>query len=367
MTESEEAHPEPPPTLTATQRLALHSNNVKSPARRRFIATANKQHNLPSRSTTTPMGHTTMPEKGGLWAATEKRHLEQEMQSLREAYARKIADTELNCERQLHEAEADREAWFKKKKVEVAKIRSGVVVMQALFERRKRRFMAQMAKEKEEFEERKVLMDAQLLAAQTHTVEVTNQYEAKIAEMNKAHEKGNSEARVVQKDTEERAFRAERSLMKAEADIKRMQEQERALRFEIEDLQVRLRDAERSEDLMRAREEAAALDRELKRTRREMQDRKHTEAEALRKELMEYVKFIVKILPDEWRSRLHPQLMQRLPNSGLDEAHPDSPVSVVRELDFGEGDMPPSPSGGSGAVLPPLQLQSARGTRQRRA
>ncbi|CAE6930722.1 unnamed protein product [Symbiodinium sp. CCMP2592] len=62
-----------------------------------------------------------------------------------------------------------------------------------------------------------------------------------------------------------------------------------------------------------------------------MADRKHAEAEALRKELMEYVKFIVKILPDEWRARVKPEILQRLASKHgpVGEAGSDSEASMT--------------------------------------
>merc|ERR1712217_327639 len=58
------------------------------------------------------------------------------------------------------------------------------------------------------------------------------------------------------------------------------------------------------EELARRKAEIDSLTEELKRTKRLMQEKANAEAEALRKELMEYVKFIVHILPDGWQAHV---------------------------------------------------------------
>ncbi|CAE7612437.1 kidins220 [Symbiodinium natans] len=315
------------PQHKATQRLALHAN-----ARRRLPMHLGRTGDDERVSVTGESGaghcaphsphRTELPvdHDGNLFCDArgisrnqrKKKHLELELQSLREAYARKIADTELQCEKQIEAAEADRNEWFKRKKVEIAKIRAGVIVMQALFERRKRKFISQMEQEREQTARQRKEMDEKMAAIEKKLADTTEEYESRIAEMQVAHEKKVAEMDKLQRTTEEQALRSERHLKIAEGEITRLQEIEKGLRFEIEDMKVRLQVAERAEDLKRAREKAEFLEDELRRLRKRMADRKHAEAEALRKELMEYVKFIVRILPDEWRARVKPEILQRL-------------------------------------------------------
>jgi len=282
--------------------------------------------------------------RSSLWTTMEKKHLELELQSLREAYARKISDTELQCEKQIEAAEADRNEWFKKKKVEIAKIRAGVIVMQALFERRKRKFIRQMEEEREQTAKQRKEMAEKMAAIEKKLADTTEEYESRIAEMQVSHEKKVADLDKLQRTTEEQALKFERQVRIAEGEITRLQETEKSLRFEIEDMKVRLQVAERAEELQRSREKAEFLEDELRRLRKRMADRKHAEAEALRKELMEYVKFIVKILPDEWRARVKPEILQRLA-SKHGPVGEDSTVSC---------NSPPFPEPSSQPSLPPL-------------
>lgn len=282
--------------------------------------------------------------RSSLWTTMEKKHLELELQSLREAYARKISDTELQCEKQIEAAEADRNEWFKKKKVEIAKIRAGVIVMQALFERRKRKFIRQMEEEREQTAKQRKEMTEKMAAIEKKLADTTEEYESRIAEMQVSHEKKVADLDKLQRTTEEQALKFERQVRIAEGEITRLQETEKSLRFEIEDMKVRLQVAERAEELQRSREKAEFLEDELRRLRKRMADRKHAEAEALRKELMEYVKFIVKILPDEWRARVKPEILQRL-------ASKHGPVGEDSTISCNS---PPFPEPSSQPSLPPL-------------
>jgi len=291
-----------------------------------------------------------------LWVAAEKQHLELEMYSLREAYARKIADVELNCERLLVDRDTDKEAWFKKKKVEVAKIRAGVVVMQALFERRKKRFMAQMEEEKEQFEKSMAEMKAEVAQTKATSIETSKEYEARLVTMEQTHEAQLAKLLEELKTSTDLSGRAEQDLARSQQDVKRLHEVDAVVRSEIDDLQTRLQEAEKAEELQLRAEQVEALELELRRLKKTTLDRKHAEADALRRELMEYVKFIVKILPEEWRVRLQPELLQRV--SEQSEQGVRSPelgggnngrLSPIQGGGYSADDMPPSPP-----ALPPV-------------
>ncbi|CAJ1385984.1 unnamed protein product [Effrenium voratum] len=298
----------------ATERLSLHLVANAALRRKHFGL---EKPSTPAPAVKFPTTRASKPSSkpspnSSLWTTMEKKQLELELQSLREAYARKIADTELQCEKKLEAAEADREAWFKVKKVEIAKIRAGVVVMQALFERRKRKFIRQMEEERAQTEKQRLEMNERVAEAEAKMVETTTFYENRLAETQAAHAKKLKDLELLQKETEDRAFRAEKLLKISEAENTRLQDVEKSLRFDIEDLRVRLQDSERAEELQRAKERSEFLEDELRKTRQKMMDRRHAEAESLRRELMDYVKFIVKILPEEWKVRIRPEILQRV-------------------------------------------------------
>jgi len=81
---------------------------------------------------------------------------------------------------------------------------------------------------------------------------------------------------------------------------KEQKEQSQAL----EQLRGRLLHVERADELLKRNSQIEALEAELKRTKKMITDRSQGEADALRRELMEYVKFIVHILPEEWQNKV---------------------------------------------------------------
>eukprot|EP00930_Biecheleria_cincta_P086164 TRINITY_DN75516_c0_g1_i1.p1 TRINITY_DN75516_c0_g1~~TRINITY_DN75516_c0_g1_i1.p1 ORF type:complete len:407 (-),score=102.26 TRINITY_DN75516_c0_g1_i1:58-1209(-) len=339
----------------ATKRLSGHVRSARASQRRRFGALPGKVDGNDKATEVvkaTSASVAEAPAKLGLWEKTEKRHLELNMTSLQEAYARKIAETEISCEKQLQEAEQSRNDWFKKKKVEIGKIRAGVVVMQALFERRKQRFLKQMQEDRDAFEKEQERMKRELAEAKAETVQIREESARQVSDLVKDRDKKMEECTTREVELTERATRAERAAERADKEKHRLLEVEKGLKMEVEDLQMRLRDAERAEELQRRTEQVEALEIELKRVRKMMVDRKHADAEELRKELMEYVKFIVRILPEEWRTKLRPELMQRLEQQAqpLEELPESASYKAMRDLNIAVGEWQlPSPT-----ALPPL-------------
>ncbi|CAK9005075.1 Kinase D-interacting substrate of 220 kDa [Durusdinium trenchii] len=252
-----------------------------------------------------------------VWTPVEKKQLELKLQSLHEVYAKKVAETELQYDKKLEEAEAEAQRWFKEKKAEITTLKAGVTIMQAFFEHRKRKFLQQLAEDRAENERLRVEMAERIAAAEAQMVETTEACERRVAELEAAQAKELKDLDALQRETEERAFRAERAVKLGDAEISRLQDVEKSLRFEIEDLRVRLQESERAEELHRAKEKAEFLEEELRKTRERMRTQRHLEAEELRRELMDYVKFIVKILPEEWQERLGPEIWRQVSKTEL--------------------------------------------------
>lgn len=301
---------EPEKPLTATERLAKRMG-------RRTLAPVGAKPNT-ARPKQSP--------ENSIWTTMEKKQLILELQSLREAYARKIAETELKYEKKLSEVEDEAQKWLQQKKAEVTQIRAGMVVMQALFEQRKRKFITQMEEDKAQNERLRVEMERRMAEAEEEMRVTRLACDKKVTEMEASHAKELKDLDFLQRQTEERAFHAEKQVKMGEDEIARLHETEKSCRFEIEDLRVRLQDAERAEELHRVREKVEVLEEELRRTRERMQNRRHNEAEDLRKELMEYVKFIVKILPEEWQENLRPELCQKLGVPNIASEPPEAAV-----------------------------------------
>lgn len=94
----------------------------------------------------------------------------------------------------------------------------------------------------------------------------------------------------------------------------------------MEQLRQRLLEVERADELLKRNSQIEALEAELKRTKKLMHERAHAEADALRRELMEYVKFIVHILPEEWQSKAKD--MADNPNQSPSSTMPSPPRSA---------------------------------------
>eukprot|EP00435_Cladocopium_sp_Y103_P034821 s1800_g9.t1 len=159
-----------------------------------------------------------------------------------------------------------------------------------------------------------------------------------VTEMQASHAKELKDLDSLQRQTEERAFRAEKQVKVGEDEIARLHETEKTCRFEIEDLRVRLQDAERAEELHRMREKVEFLEDELRKTRhldKEIVIVMHNEAEDLRKELMEYVaerKFWDE--SHEWQDNIRPELCQKLgvPNIALEPPEATVATAIAKPL-----------------------------------
>lgn len=136
--------------MTATERLAKRMGRKLQP-----VGSKSPNTSRPKQS----------PENS-IWSTMEKKQLILELQSLREAYARKIAETELKYEKKLQDVEDEAAKWLQQKKNEVTQIRAGMVVMQALFEQRKRKFIKQMEEDRANNARLKVEMEERIAAAE---------------------------------------------------------------------------------------------------------------------------------------------------------------------------------------------------------
>lgn len=232
------------------------------------------------------------------------KRLEDELQSLREAYSRKIASTELRCEQLLRDKDDTASEWYKEKKYDIAKLTAGVTVMQALFEKKRRRIQGQMQEDKTEFERQKALFEADVERLRSEHTQALTKCADVLKEKCDHHEAKHARLNEVNSDLQRSAERLEDQLSQSRTQAKRSDEDCEKQRREIEELRRRLVESERTEELARRKVEIESLTEELKRTKRLMQEKANAEAEALRKELMEYVKFIVHILPDGWQAHV---------------------------------------------------------------
>lgn len=252
------------------------------------------------------------------------KRLEDESASMRQAYARKIANTELKCEDLLRQKEDSCNEWFKERKQDILKMQAACAIMHALFQKKRRRIQ-QLAEDERAMHSRQQQGSEetirQLKAEREETVrrltqefdEKSRDYETRIEDLERANG-----------ILEERTENLEGQLGESQAQVRRGQEEIERQRSDIEDLHRRLVMAERTEELARRNAQIESLQEELKKVRKQMMDKRHAEVEALQSELMDYVKFIVHILPEDWRSHLG-----RVNAEGLHPEHLEERVAAL--------------------------------------
>eukprot|EP00747_Dinoflagellata_sp_TGD_P165586 gnl/TRDRNA2_/TRDRNA2_187050_c0_seq1.p1 gnl/TRDRNA2_/TRDRNA2_187050_c0~~gnl/TRDRNA2_/TRDRNA2_187050_c0_seq1.p1 ORF type:complete len:363 (+),score=107.63 gnl/TRDRNA2_/TRDRNA2_187050_c0_seq1:55-1143(+) len=234
------------------------------------------------------------------------RQVEDELESLKEVYARQISNNEQRFERQLRAKEEECNSWFKNKKQEIRSMQSGCMIMHLLFEKRRRKFCAKMEADKEAFDRDRIQfhndmerLEAEKRAELEQATQDLEQNRRAFEQHVESLHKVNAEAGQRQKELEDRL--AEKS-----AEVDRLIVESRTHEKEIERLKKKLLDAEQAEELAKKNAQIEALEAELRRTKRTMREHAQLEADGLRKELMEYVKFIVHILPEDWQAHYQP-------------------------------------------------------------
>jgi len=258
-----------------------------------------------SRVTRSRTQHTTCDSPRGsepwIWQQKVLR-LEEQIQSLREEYARKIARTELTCEQKMRKKEEDCEKWYKDKQEEMKQMKSVVHIVQAIFSNKRRKLIVELEEQKRLSEQSKHNFEDRISNLEEKHKE---RVETLVAEANKrraAYEVEISDLQKVRAGLQASKDRLEDQLAESKAQIKSWQQDNSRLGKENEELRQKLVESERSEELALRNNQIADLQEEVRRVRKLMLDKRNAEAEALRKELMDYVKFIVHILPDDWHS-----------------------------------------------------------------
>mmetsp|Transcript_63497 Transcript_63497/g.136521 ORF Transcript_63497/g.136521 Transcript_63497/m.136521 type:complete len:377 (+) Transcript_63497:83-1213(+) len=233
------------------------------------------------------------------------RRLEEEIRSLQDMYSRKIANTELKCEELLSVKEEERNVWYKEQKRYNAQLRSTVAIMHSIWQVRFRKRAQQTELEKEDFQKQTTeQFQAQVARLCEEHTAALEQSAAELAERSREYEAMISELSDEKAQAEAAGQELRGLLSQAQAQAQRSGEELAAQRAEIAELKRRLTKAERSEELERATAHIEEIEGELRRTKRIVQEQKHAEADSLRKELQEYVKFIQNLLPDDLRAQV---------------------------------------------------------------
>jgi len=243
------------------------------------------------------------PRGSELWTWQQKvLQLEEKIASLREEYARKIARTEITCEQKMRKNEEECEKWLKDKRQEMLEMKSVVNIVQAIFSKKRRKLVVELEEQKMLYEQTKRHFEGTISDLELKHDETSFNLVAESTKRRAAHELEVSDLQRVTAGLQASKDRLEEQLAESKAQIKSCQQDISRLEKENEELRQKLVESERSEELALRNNQIADLQEEIRRVRKQMLDKRNAEAEALRKELMEYVKFIVHILPEDWQS-----------------------------------------------------------------
>eukprot|EP00932_Pfiesteria_piscicida_P019414 SRR837773.6241.p1 GENE.SRR837773.6241~~SRR837773.6241.p1 ORF type:complete len:254 (+),score=78.16 SRR837773.6241:3-764(+) len=229
--------------------------------------------------------------------------------------------------------------------------------MHALFQRLLKRCNDEKHAERAKFDEERQAHEETTQRMQAEHCEEMAVAGRRLQEQAVAHGQQLAEERSHKARLEEASRQAEAALGAERAAHGQLQQAHARLQAECDGLRKKLEDSERNEELARRQLQIEALEKELRNLRSAGAGREamkaRAEAEALRQELMDYVKFILHILPDDLRP--HVDASQKLLPQELKEK--------LAERAAGRGPrLPTSPGAPRSEALPPLGLSPGLAT-----
>jgi hypothetical protein len=232
-------------------------------------------------------------------------------------YAKHTAYTELKCDKQLREKDQECTEWYKERKQEIQQMRSTVAVMKALFEKKRRRILTQMEAQQKEVAAVELDLRARIQQMEDQHGQEIVTLQGLIDTSASTHDSELAVAHRARLDVEGKVTRLEDQLEELRRENDRLKETNRQKTQEAQDARDRLAEVEKNANIDSRDEQIAALESELQTSRRSMKDRWKKEVESLRQELMDYVRFIVHILPDNWieteaKNKVPPELRDQL-------------------------------------------------------
>lgn len=263
---------------------------------------------------------------------TQNRHLCEQLNSLREMYAKRTAHTELECDRLLREKDHECAEWYKKRRLKLQDMKAAAVVMYHFCGLNRKRQLDGMTSEHSKYQSRENGLQRQVEQLKAQREAEANQYKEQLESKHRKHSEELASVRWEAADCESRATRISEQLEEARDEIEKMKEQAHLRSEELDEVKARLSEVEKNAHIDRRDEQIQNLEVELQTTRRSLKERWKREAESLREELMDYVRFIVHILPDNWTeteaAAMAPtELKDKLtwiPTSGSRADHPTS-------------------------------------------
>lgn len=282
---------------------------------------------------------------------SQNAHLRDELQSLRDMYAKHTAYTELKCEKQLREKDQECVEWYKERQLDIQDMRAGVVVMHTLYQKKQQRLQAAMYSDKTQ----QAIKDGDLHGQVERLFQQREQdaarYQEELAAKTTAFEAEMATMRAQKAEVEDKAASLADQVAEARREIDRQKEQNRVKSQQLQEAKDKLVEAEKRADIDNRDGQIQSLEAELKATKKTMKEGWKKDVESLRRELMDYVRFIVHILPDNWCET---------------EAADKVPQELKDQLLWMSGPKSASPAKGSGSsrgrkFLPPTTDILAKG------
>lgn len=261
----------------------------------------------------------------------ENARLKEELDSLKAMFARRIATDESAFEQKLMAKDLDCERWFKSKKDDLRRIQAGSVIMKSIFDARRRKFAEDMTRREADFANQQAQwqQEYETMQEQLKKQEEDNSKQIEWTMMQAEKKQHDTEKEKASVEAQNRLLVQELQAQKEECEQLRKEQLDQSQA--LDRLRERLLHVERADELLKRNSQIEALEAELKRTKKMITERSQGEADALRRELMEYVKFIVHILPEEWANKVKEQDSLRL-GAPVDSKHflPTAPGSDSR-------------------------------------
>lgn len=306
------------PLPAVKQRLVLSSPRVRTPPAVPSLTGANARRGFSGQATARAGANVRQPQDPQLeQLVSQNAQLRDELQSLRDMYAKHTAYTELKCERMLREKDQECVEWYKSRQLDIQRTQAGVIVMHSLFQKRSRRLAAELTKEKCRHEVADADLREQVRKLEQKHQKKTERHEELLAIHTATHNSEMASVQTKKAEVEDEAARLSEQLEDARREIERQKALNSQKTLELQDARDQLIEVEKRADIDRRNTRIEDLEAELKATKTRMKEGWKKEVESLRQELMDYVRFIVHILPENWceteaANKVPPDLKEQL-------------------------------------------------------
>lgn len=223
-----------------------------------------------------------------------------ELESLKAMFARRIARDQVKFEERIRQKDEACESWLKTRTTDIKNMQQTLFIMQHIFRCRKQKFVEQAEERQLELENARQSFEAEAQRLREEVELEKKAIEREKREMIEKYEGLVEDQKRSRREAEERADELEHQLADVRAQVRRLEsERDEVLRKEAE-LKQKLVEVDTNKGLLdgctTSREEQ--LEIELRKMRKLAHARTTNDADALKQELDEYARFVVKLIPN---------------------------------------------------------------------